>query len=388
VSDDGRRRFADDVAAELRRQGVADALAYDDAAFSLAGGGRSWFLANLFSEWSAASRLTRRRTLERSVEALLDSRDPPDDVGEARSNLMPRVRDREYAEVMALRLGAESPLTLAPLNDHLVAEIVYDFPRSISSLRPERVAGWGMELDEALRTARANLRERTTGTFVPHGPGVFVSPWQDTYDASRLLLTELVTRVDVRGDPVALLPHRDQLILTGTDDEDGLLRAAELAEGSLQDARRVTGRAFVLADGQWQPYLPPVGHPAEEAFRRLVLLTETFDYEEQRVVLQERVGADVYVCETSLLRQQSTGEVLSYCTWTESVPTLLPRATLVSFVALPEGAEPQHVAHAPWDAVVATVGSLMAPQGLRPERWRVDAFPDAAQLDALRASAG
>ena len=39
----------------------------------------------------------------------------------------------------------------------------------------------------------------------------------------------------------------------------------------------------------------------------------------------------------------------------------------------------------PWERAVEAFGELMTPQGLYPERWKVDAFPDDAALrSALR----
>src|SRR5205823_2165204 len=189
------------------------------------------------------------------------------------------------------RDGKGPAVSSRPLNDQLEVEVVYDHPSSMSSIALETLAEWGIDLEEAIRTGRANLRERTAGTFEQLRSGVFVSPWHDNYDASRLLLTELISRLDVRGDPVALLPHRNNLFLAGSDDEAGLGRIAQLAEPLLDDPHRVTGRAFVWRDGRWQLYLPAERHPHHETFRRLVTLTVAEDYNEQRAVLEDRYAA-------------------------------------------------------------------------------------------------
>ena len=39
-----------------------------------------------------------------------------------------------------------------------------------------------------------------------NSPGVWVSPWRDNYDASRLVLHDFLRSHEVKGDPVAVVP--------------------------------------------------------------------------------------------------------------------------------------------------------------------------------------
>ena len=383
---------------ELRRGGLNESIEVDEDRFQLLlGGGTVINLHNGFLEWERASALRRGQVLRRFAAVFLQPGEPPAAVEQARPNLMLRVRDREWYAVNELRFAAtrhahegQGPVfTYEPLNEWLAVEVVYDWPTSVSSLKPETLASWDMSLEEAIRTARANLRERTEGTFRPVAAGVFASPWQDTYDAARLLLTELISRLDLRGDPVALLPHRNNLFLAGSDDEAGLGRIAQLAEPLLDDPHRVTGRAFVWRDGRWQLYLPAERHPHHETFRRLVTLTVAEDYNEQRAVLEDRyaaAGDDVFVAAVMLRTDNATDEVRSVCTWTEGVRTVLPRADEIAFVIAGQSEDENKITLVPWDLAVAVLGAAMEPQGLLPERWLVDRFPSAAELGSLESA--
>jgi hypothetical protein len=243
-----RREFADRMIAELRRAGMGGQLEFDEERFRLVLDPQgSLELGNVFAEWERASVLRRGELLRRWTAPFRGPPGLPESVDAARPNLLARVRDREVYGISALQDGPA--FTYQPLNEHLTVEIVYDRAESMSTIPPETFEEWGMSIEEALRTARANLRDRTPGTLVPLQPGVFASPWHDNYDSSRLLLTELISRLDVRGDPVALLPHRDHLLVTGSDDEAGLARVAEIAEDLLEETRAETGRAFVWRDG-------------------------------------------------------------------------------------------------------------------------------------------
>jgi hypothetical protein len=386
--DAGRRRFAEKMMGELRRRG-ADPVTLDEEQFRLeVGGSRFLMLENAYSEWQQAPRLRRGRVL-RTYAAVFASgpEEPAASVDEARPNLLVYVREQSWFSTLALRYadardGKGPAFTHRPLNDHLALEVVYDHPSSIASLAPETLEEWGMELDEAVSIGRSNLRERTPGTFEEVRPGVFASPWHDNYDAARLVLTELISRLDVRGDPVALLPHRDALLVAGSDDADALGHIAATAEPLLDDSRAITGRAFVWRDGAWEWFMPPEDHPQHRLFRRLLRLSEAREYDDQRAALDDRheaSGTDVFVASLSLIERPDNGEVLSFCSWAQDIPTLLPRADAIAFVRTPSG---ESVA-VPWEAAVAVVGDLMAPQGLLPERWRVVEFPDEAQRAEL-----
>jgi hypothetical protein len=80
--------------------------------------------------------------------------------------------------------------------------------------------------------------------------------------------------------PVAVLPQRDHLFVTGVDDGHGLVRIAELARPLLDEPHRVTGRAFVWRDGAWLSFVPPHGHPSQRRFLDLVRVTDAANYEE------------------------------------------------------------------------------------------------------------
>jgi hypothetical protein len=379
--------------AELRRAGDTGPLEFDEAQFRLVRGEGAFLnLHNSYAEWEQAPRLRRKSVLRYFATSLLEPTTPPESIGEARANLLLRVRDREWYETMRLQFadardGKGPAFTCEQLNDDLILEIVYDWPTAVSSIAPEQLDGWGISLEEAVRTARANLRERTPGTFSPLEPGVFVSAWHDTYDSSRLVLTELIARLEVRGDPVAVLPQRDHLFVTGVDDERGLGRIAELARPLLDEPHRVTGRAFASRDGAWQSFVPPDGHPYRRRFLDLVRVTDAANYEEQKPVLEEQARArddEVFVASVLLATDPASGETTTVCSWTEGVPSLLPRADQIAFVSPGETEEASRIMYVPWDDAAAVMSGAMAAQAIVPERWRVDRFPSDEEQAALR----
>ena len=60
-----------------------------------------------------------------------------------------------------------------------------------------------------------------------------MSATKDGYDASRLLLSDLVRQFEVRGEMIAMVPNREDLLITGSEDEDGLRGMLSLAAEAL-----------------------------------------------------------------------------------------------------------------------------------------------------------
>ena len=103
------------------------------------------------------------------------------------------------------------------------------------------LSDWGVSFEDALKTACDNLREISHQPFELAAPGVWVSPWRDNHDASRLVLLDLLRENDVRGELVAAVPNRDVLCLTGADNEEGLAHLANIVEQALDKPRPISG---------------------------------------------------------------------------------------------------------------------------------------------------
>jgi hypothetical protein len=183
-----------------------------------------------------------------------------------------------------------------------------------------------------------------------------------------------------------MIPNRDTLLLTGSDDKEGLRRLAMLAEKAWEHPRAISGLAVRLDGEEWVPYLPPPGHPAFRRLRKLLLNSQGADYNSQGKALEawyEEQDEDVYVSPCSVATHQETGDSFSYCVWTETVDASLPLAERVFFVRIGEDEKPRVVGAAPLARVEEHLGALLTRQDLYPPRYRVSDFPSEEQLAEL-----
>ncbi|HLA83549.1 MAG TPA: hypothetical protein VJL29_02040, partial [Thermoguttaceae bacterium] len=253
---------------------------------------------------------------------------------------------------------------------------------AMQAVTQEQLDRWGVSFYEAMETARANLAEMQHAFIGPEeGEGVYLSATGDNYDASRLLLLDTVGRMRLKGRPVAIAANRDSLIVAGDDDLEALRGMVALAGEALQKPRAVSGVALRLDGDEWGPWLPEASHPLYGEFRSLFIQSIGQAYAEQKTLLDQlhaRTGEDVVVPSFSAMRNPATGGVLTFCIWGEHCTSLLPCTDLVAFVGV--GRDP---VMAPWGRVVETLGHLMRPEGIYPERYRVVDFPTREQLAAM-----
>jgi uncharacterized protein YtpQ (UPF0354 family) len=388
-----RADFAQMIIRAFREAGI-EKVEQAESDFALkVGDGATVFLGNVYSNYCTASRSVRKTVISEFVAAaasIPQLPSIPSDFASAKPNLMPVVREASYysiTQLMNRKIGRNDPGTDVLAKDlagGLVVGLAYDTERNITSINREHFEDWGVSLEEAFKAAKENLWEKTDpGRFAGEN-GVYWGEWHDSYDSSRMLLTEVIYRLSVDGDPVAFVPNRDQLWVTGTNNRAGLTSLLKAgAESHFKQGHPVSPDLYVLLDGKWNLYLPE-----DQSLGDLLLpikrRRDAIDYAEQQGLLNEvhKVeDIDIFVASYKIF-EQAGGIVYSACIWTNGIDSLLPRAENIAFLVDLEGKDHFVV---PWEAAVSVVGSLMEQEGdLMPPRYRVQQFPNAEQLTKLR----
>jgi hypothetical protein len=379
----------------IKDAGEKATLRYDEEEFRLVAEGEAQHLFNLgnaYAEFCAAAEEERPKVVRRFVRSWFSRmKELPADFEDLSPDLLPGVRSRAYFELTRLdfQLKEMPPpdWPLQVLGEHFAVCLVYDFPEAIRQLQQSDLDGWKVDFATSLERACVNLAERSQEPFVEVGPGVWRSPWRDNHDAARIVLPDLLRQQPIEGDPVVMIPNRDTLLLTGSEDAKGLTLLAALAAKALDDPRSISGIALRWDGAQWAPFLPDSAHPASRQYQGMWVQTLGPDYTQQKELLNalhERTGDDVFVASYNAVQNNDTGRIRTYSVWSQGVDTLLPRTDTVCFVVV-KGGEGEMAAEAPWDRVVEECGDLMTAQGWYPERYRVKKFPTKKQLALLAA---
>lgn len=387
-----RDRFARIAARALRATGAPEPIVRLDDAFALRVGDESgprFFLDNAYQDYCLASLRQRRAVLAGYFDFQAVAAQMPARYEDARTNLLPKLRERFFRECLDLsaRIEGGTPLRnpSRPLTDEFVVELVWDQPLTVAVVNEATLSSWGVSFEQALDDARNNLWALSKGRFEVLRPGLYVSAWQDTHDASRVFLHDLVWHLEVAGDHVAFAPNRNRLIVTGSDDAAGLMAAAALAQADLQEPRPMSGVPLRLCGKEWQAFEPPPGHEAYRAVHDVVLFSRAQHYAEQKALLDrldQKLGADVFHASCTLMAAPHGR--YTYAVWSRDVLTTLPRTDRIAFVEAGPDGKPRSLGMAEWERVREVMGDAMKPLEHHPPRWKVDTFPTEAQQRALR----
>src|SRR5205085_917303 len=234
-------------------------------------------------EYCQAPRGDRGKVLERFIRGCLGTTgfELPVEFSDVHPDLLPVIRSRFYLESVTLQSRARGGEGLAvpqqPIGDHLSLSLVYDLPQAMRSIIQEDLDKWEVSLYEAIEAARQNLEQIGNISFASlqggGGEGVYISATGDNYDASRLVMLDLVRKMPVRGDYIAMVPNRDTLVITGSEDTAGLQVMCKVAEDSFQKPRPISTVALRLVDDEWESWVPDADSPLFAKLHELRLRT-------------------------------------------------------------------------------------------------------------------
>lgn len=153
-------------------------------------------------------------------------------------------------------------LVYRPFLADLIVAYVIDEAESVAYINENHLETWQIDEQSLHDQALANLRRRTfdATAYTTAGEGaqrLFIFNSQDGYDATRLLLPELLEqwRAQLPGKLVIGIPNRDFLIAFSDADRTILTNVArQIQFDSAQRAYGLTDQLFTLINGEVREY--------------------------------------------------------------------------------------------------------------------------------------
>jgi hypothetical protein len=369
-------------------------IAYDADEFQLRLDGHRIWLGNLQAQCRMVWPWQRSRVVRQFLASLLDKPERPKTVAEARPHLLPGVRDSFMFELLRLQSEVEGAKNHGPsgyaLGSRLWLAGFLDYPNATSVVTLSDLQEWGIGSEQCLQVALENLATKSKQGLAPVGEGIYHSPWQDCYDPARILLRDVLAPLDVKGDLVAFAPNWNHLLVTGSEDIEGLGSCLLFSMKVLaEEPRPMTAQPLVRRGGEWVDFELPRGHVVEPLLRKARVLELNQIYPEQAGLVEKlhaRDGTDVYVAKYNAERSEKDDQYDSYAVWSKDVVALLPKAERIVFFDPEQPEKKRVVAEADWSIVSLHCTSLMQDAALTPPRYRVESFPTPAQLEAMRSA--
>jgi len=403
---DPYERFVAQLLDECRRQGRKP-LSYDHEARCFVfgdGKGRSStvLVNNVFTDWVASDAPVRAAKLAGFVRG----------IGEAAAagsrtiaaELMPAVRRRaEISNVLIenrMRRGWEIAAT--PLSGELAACVCRDAPDTMMPLSRSQLDGAKLSFEEAFVRAMARFRVRAPAPdFEPleGAEGVFLCRNLRDFQSSLVLMTpgQDFEFPALHGAPVALVPGRDSLFVTGSGNLPGLRVLLEFSGVAEHETHFLSSALWLWSDDAWRPYAFEAGTAEAVKQRRIALDRLASDYHAQKELLDHlhrTHNEDVPVADFTVYgNKHDPGSEFSVAVLpSDASGSLLPEAERIAFVediagpatgiATSQGGNMVHVA---WRDAMAVAGHLFEPVAdLYPPRYRALGFADAGTWSALK----
>lgn len=329
-------RFAQLVISALHKRDATIQVDYDPDRFELlhVDDGRRqqlMFLHNSFAEYQR-----QEVTLERIIDFIVESRSsvPKDDA--ALDKLLPVLRPR--ADILAACAPASDfsySRSSRPFCDSMLLMLAIDNEASIAFLNDEGLDELGVSFEDALGIAIAQLDEKGSHTVGQLEEGIYLSACGDFYDSSRVLMPEMFEQLPLKGNPVAIVQSRSSVLVTGSDDLNGLAKIATFALDDLEKTERAVSLTPIeLLNGDWLPLKILPHHP--QALRNLAPNQLAWACNATGDALQAKLGDDIFVASPMIIEKDGIQGTL--IAWGAGVPTASP---LVDGVAIEEdeGAE-------------------------------------------------
>ncbi|MFZ6745559.1 hypothetical protein ACO0LC_20230 [Undibacterium sp. JH2W] len=384
-------KFAQIVIKYARNQGIAQTMHFDEAEFRLVVGENGSHVLNLhnaYRDYCAANKNQRDEVLLKYTAGLQLS-GIPDDFASAKEHLMPSLKPRGQGEYLRLTAliqdkGIAYQQAALPFGDDAMLMLAYDTEHSMALVNQSNYESWNISIEDGLKVALDNLRDRTNDHFIDLGEGVFAGVWEDAYDSSRILLSDLIYRAGCGSDPVMMVPTRGRLLLCTANSNSAQLRMLEHAQNCMeQEGRVVSAGMYKLRDGKLVSHTP-ANAGVLESLRNLQTAQRAEDYGSQKELLEalhEKNGEDIFVPSYTVLKNNDTDKLTSLSTWTQGVVSLLPRTDLVAMVT-PSGQEGEYTSKIlSWQDLHSIAGALLQVVDGYPERFLVTGFPEQDQLD-------
>lgn len=286
------------------------------------------YLGNTYREWLAAPDAEKDRVIQNFVSFIFeaDSDLPIDD--DALTRLLPILRSRADSLTDFGQPGDtfNYSRTTRPFCDNMLLMLVIDLEHGLAHLTDEQLDELGISFDDALGVAITNLHDMGNHIFDELEEGVFISHCGDTYDASRILLHDVIKQLPLKGNPVAIIVDRSCILITGSEHQHGFARIAEIALESLpEESRAISAAPIEMIFDQWHPF--SCTYKDRFPLQRLLNYQQLWNYSSTQDLLQKRIGDDIYIASFCMIEGEGASD--SFASWAHDVRTVIPKVNAI-----------------------------------------------------------
>lgn len=400
-----RDEFAQLAIRVVSELGYCRVTSYDESKFALTFKQRNGLdgflqLANVYQSYCAAPEAERLLVLRAFCVDHFENGSASTEIEEAAPRLVPFLKHRFSIERVHLELAlaqdqfagrtaeqlAAWQIPYIPIAEHYALGLIYDDARTETVVRQDLLTAWDMTFQEGLALAFANLREISDHPFELAAPGVYTGSSRAEHNPAKILLTDLIMALPLKGQPVVIIPHRNQFVIAGSEDIAGLKIMLKMVKELINSPDGVLTLPIILENNIWLPFSVHGDHELFAEFDGLRLSAMSAMYGEQKELLDKLNGQNAeQVFVAAYQGRKWKDQVFSQAVIAQdALPSLLPLADTLEFGRIdPETDGWKTMSAARLDKCVSVIADLLIPMGMYPERCRIETFPSKKQIHQM-----
>lgn len=345
------------------------------------------YIGNIYNHLKSKSKQERYQYLHSFISSSLEENEITYE--NSAHLLIPRLKSK--AEV-ANRLMYINSLDAKPptyftseFTSSFVWELGIDTGATVKIVSSDILEQLTLTKEEAMAIAKKNLFSISENNFFEEiEKGLYLSRYNDDHDAARILMTDVISRLDVNGNPIAFVPSPNILLICGSEDVTILNNIHNYLDRLSESCRPLSRQPLILIDGVWQDFIPENNMQFAGVINQ-IKIEEYRSYSEQKKqidALHESNNIDIFVSSFLLYERKDSELFFSTATWSETVHSWIPKAETISFVAN-DGMNGSFIGEIKFEDVLTNFPELVKPLGYFPELYEVKEFPDKTKLEKL-----
>ncbi len=226
------------------------------------GHGSTSFLDNAYDIYKQDPK-TKVNVIQRFIASTLETTDGVPKIVD-RARIVPVIKDRPWLEETRqglLSRGAReadiSEYVFEDFSPDLIIVYAEDSPKNVRYLRPKDLEGAKISRTGFRSLAIENLKRLLPNIECRGGKGLYMITAGGDYDASVLLFDSIWSsrQMEVKGDFVVAVPTRDLLLVTGSQDADGIEKVKSMVEQAwTAGSYKLTQKLFVYRNGKFNEF--------------------------------------------------------------------------------------------------------------------------------------
>ena len=250
-----------------------------------------------------------------------------------KSKLHPRIRPASFFEVYemsAWELADDSSscdLFFAEYDSDLAIGAVLLDKNGSKAISMADIDDWNIDPNIIIEKSLDDFLDLLPNeTFEEARQGLWISTLKNMNDSTLLYAKDLIKSLDIKGLPVAFIPNRDVLLITGSEDQENLSFLIEETSSFIQEHGAISGQPYILKGDSWHKFSLNNTHSCSFILKQLIYQNKKAFYSQFSEYAQPE---NITIQDFEFQVDDSTKTIFSYTIWKNNGISWFPKTDYI-----------------------------------------------------------